>query len=51
MLWVIVKGKETTLVVVLVAIDAQLRKRNIEGFCNNPYLCLIPHLTLQIVTA
>ena len=42
MLWVIVKGKETTLVVVLVAIDAQLRKRNIEGPCDNHQHCSHP---------
>jgi hypothetical protein len=36
-----VKGKEATFAVVLITTDSQLRKRDIKGFCNNPY----PHFT------
>ena len=36
-----VKGKEATFAVVLITTDSQLRKRDLKGFCNNPY----PHFT------
>lgn len=32
-----VKGKKASFAVVSMAIDSQLRKRDIEGFCDSPY--------------
>jgi hypothetical protein len=33
----IVKDKEATLTVTLMTADAQLRKRDMDGFCDKPY--------------
>jgi hypothetical protein len=43
MLLPIVKGKKTTFAVESMTADIQLRKRDIEGFCDNPYPCSLPH--------
>lgn len=32
-----IKSKESTLAVILMAADTQLRKGGMEGFCDNPY--------------
>jgi hypothetical protein len=37
MLSLAVKGKEVPFSVASMIADIQLRKRNIEGFCDNPY--------------
>lgn len=37
MLPLTLKGKEAAFAMVLMAVDSQLRKRDIEGACDNPY--------------
>jgi O-glycosyl hydrolase len=32
-----VKGKEATFALEAMTVDSQLRKQDIEGFCDNPY--------------
>jgi hypothetical protein len=38
-----VKGKDASFSVVSMTADSQLRERDIEGFCGNPYIHLPTH--------
>lgn len=40
------KGKEATFAVASVTVDSQLRKRDIESFCANCYLCPTPKIVI-----
>lgn len=37
LLW-FMKSKYTTFSVILMTVDTQLRKKDMEGFCDNPFL-------------
>lgn len=44
MLQLTVKSKEATLAVILMTADSQLKKRGMQGFCDNLYPLPIPSL-------